>query len=171
MEITDADFVNLWREISEALLRIAAGISRDKRDEWKKSIDAFKQHAAPLTPEAERYVEELEQWYKKDMDVKDELKKLGAAFHDGITTLNENIQGGNERLLQEFRDLREDMKQYKIEQVSVCTFRNPLLHHTLKGTKKFTTVTILKPNVKSRGSRGDGITTLNENIQGPLEEL
>ena len=171
MEITDADFVNLWREISEALLRIAAGISRDKRDEWKKSIDAFKQHAAPLTPEAERYVEELEQGYKKDMDVKDELKKLGAAFHDGITTLNENIQGGNERLLQEFRDLREDMKQYKIEQVSVCTFRNPLLHHTLKGTKKFTTVTILKPNVKSRGSRGDGITTLNENIQGPLEEL
>ena len=33
MEITDADFVNLWREISEALLRIAASISHGKRDE------------------------------------------------------------------------------------------------------------------------------------------
>ena len=65
MEITDADFVNLWREISEALLRIAAGISRDKRDKWKKSIDAFKQHAAPLTSEEERCVEELQQWYKQ----------------------------------------------------------------------------------------------------------
>jgi len=140
MEITDADFVNLWREISEALLRIAAGISHEKRDEWKKSIDQFKQHAAPLTPEEERCVEELQQWYKQDMDVKDELKKLSAACQDGITTLNDNIQGSLERLLDELQALSD------------CTFRNPLLHHTLKGTDEFTTVTILKLNVKSRGS-------------------
>ena len=39
MEITNADFDKLWMEISEALLRIAGRISREKRDEWKKSIE------------------------------------------------------------------------------------------------------------------------------------
>ena len=41
MEITKADFEKLWKEISEALLRIASSISSAKRDEWKKSIEKF----------------------------------------------------------------------------------------------------------------------------------
>jgi len=149
MEITDAEFVVLWIEISEALLRIAAGISHVKRDQWKKSIDAFKQHAAPLTPEEERCVEDLQQWCKQDVDVKDELEKLRATYQDGITTLNENIQGSFERLLEELQALKENESAV---QVSDSTFRNPRLHHTLKGTDKFTIVIILKLNVKSRGS-------------------
>ena len=150
MEITDPEFADLWREISEALLRIAAGISHEKRDEWKKTIDAFKQHAAPLTSEEERCVEELKQWQKREMDVKDELEKLSATYQDGIATLNGNIQG----LLEELQALREDVKQNgSAVQVSDCTFRNPLLHHTVKGTETFTTVSVLKLNVKSRGSK------------------
>ena len=74
MEVSDAKFVHLWREISEALLRIAGGFGSAKRDEWKKSIDKF-QHD-PLTPDAESYVAELQLWYKKDMDTKDEVEKL-----------------------------------------------------------------------------------------------
>lgn len=92
MEITDAQFVCLWREISEAMLRIAAGISHEKRNEWKESIDVFKQHSAPLTPEEERCVEELHQWYKQDMEVKDAVEKLG------------------ERVQREFLGLREDAR-------------------------------------------------------------
>ena len=41
MEIKKPDFEKLWKEISEALLRIASSISSAKRDEWKKSIEKF----------------------------------------------------------------------------------------------------------------------------------
>ena len=87
MEIPEDRFVALWREISEALLRIAANISHEKRDEWKKSIDSFLRD--PLTPYEEGCVEELQQWYKHDIDVKDAVEKLA-------------------RILQEDRGFREE---------------------------------------------------------------
>ena len=74
LEITKADFEKLWREISEALLRIAGGISSAKRDEWKKSIEKF--FHEPLTPDAKKCVDELRLWYLMDMDTNDKLKKL-----------------------------------------------------------------------------------------------
>jgi len=74
MGITDIEFDDLWGKISEALIRIAAGISFEKRDEWKKSIDDYL--VKPLTPEEERYIEELKTWHKQDMDVKSEVEKL-----------------------------------------------------------------------------------------------
>ena len=72
MEIADIDFTRLWEEIREALLRIATNISPSKRDMWKKSIDDLLCY--PLTPDDERCIEELETWYKGDVD--DELEKL-----------------------------------------------------------------------------------------------
>ena len=69
MEISDAEFVDLWREISEALLRIAGSLSVAKNDEWKKSIDKFLRD--PLTPDSAQSLAELQSWYKKDMDTKD----------------------------------------------------------------------------------------------------
>ena len=74
MEISNADFENLWMEISEALLRIADSISSAKRDEWKNSIEKF--FHEPLTPDAKKCVHELRSWYLVDMDTKDMLEKL-----------------------------------------------------------------------------------------------
>ena len=74
MEISDTEFVRLWEEISEALLRIAANISPAKRDEWKKSIDDLL--CKPLTPDEEICIEELETWYMQDLEVKNEMVKL-----------------------------------------------------------------------------------------------
>ena len=74
MEISDSNFIRLWEEIREALLRIATNISLAKRDEWEKSIDDLLRN--PLTPDEVRCIEELENWYKQDMDIKDELVKL-----------------------------------------------------------------------------------------------
>ena len=74
MEITKADFEKLWREISEALLRIASSISSAKREEWKNSIEKF--FHEPLTPDAKECVDELRLWYLVDMDTKDKLEKL-----------------------------------------------------------------------------------------------
>ena len=87
MEISDAEFVDLWREISEALLRIAGSISHEERDEWKERIEKFL--CGPLTPDEEQCVQELQLWYKQDMDVKDAL----------------------EELQQEFKNLREEVRQ------------------------------------------------------------
>ena len=74
MEISNADFENLWMEISEALLRIADSISSAKRDEWKNSIEKF--FHEPLTPDAKKCVDELRFWFLVDMDTKDKLEEL-----------------------------------------------------------------------------------------------
>jgi len=74
MEIIESEFCNLWKEISEALSRIAGSISQAKRDEWNKSI--VKLLSDPLTPEAQRYLDELNLWYKNDMEVKDSVEQL-----------------------------------------------------------------------------------------------
>ena len=85
MEIMSSEFRNLWKEISEALLRIAGTMGAAKRDEWKKAIDELL--TAPLTPEAQRYVDELHSWYKNDMDVKDEVEELG----EQVRRLNQTV--------------------------------------------------------------------------------
>ena len=87
MEIIDTEFDDLWRKIREALIGIAAAISHEKKDEWKKSIDDYLDK--PLTPEEERYIEELNTWYKQDMDVKTEVQKLKEEFK----TLASDIKG------------------------------------------------------------------------------
>ena len=66
MEITDADFKKLWEKISEALLRIAGGISSAKKDEWKKSIESF--FHDPLSPDARENVIQLRLWYRKEIE-------------------------------------------------------------------------------------------------------
>ena len=74
MEITDADFKKLWEKISEALLRIAGGISSAKRDEWKKSIESF--FHGPLSPDAQENVIQLRLWYRKEIETKDKVEEL-----------------------------------------------------------------------------------------------
>ena len=74
MEIPDDQFIDLWRKISEPLLRIAASLSSQKRSDWKDAIDKFL--LEPLTPEEERYAEELESWYEKDLDLKKAVQEL-----------------------------------------------------------------------------------------------
>ena len=74
MEITDVDFKKLWEKISEALLRIAGGISSAKKDEWKKSIESF--FHDPLSPDAQENVIQLRLWYRKEIQTKDKVEEL-----------------------------------------------------------------------------------------------
>ena len=74
MEITDVDFKKLWEKISEALLRIAGGISSAKKDEWKKSIESF--FHDPLSPDAQENVIQLRLWYRKEIETKDKVQEL-----------------------------------------------------------------------------------------------
>ena len=105
MEISDDEFVDLWREISEALLRIAGSFSSAKRDEWKESIDKFL--LDPLTPDAERSAEALQSWYKTDLDTKDEMLRL----RNAMETWNKNDRDTKD----EVEKLTNEVKQMKIK--------------------------------------------------------
>ena len=81
MEISDAaEFLSLWKEISEALVRIAGHISHEKKTEWQKAIDKFS--TDPLTDEDRRNVEELHTWYRSDVEVKKTIEKLEATTQE-----------------------------------------------------------------------------------------
>lgn len=63
-KMTDAMFNYLWKAVSEAFLRIAGGISPEKRSKWEISIDEFLQN--PLTfPEVNVYVDQLRFWTER----------------------------------------------------------------------------------------------------------
>ena len=98
MEITNADFEKLWREISEALLRIACSISSAKRNEWKKSIGKF--FHEPLTPYARECVDELREWYLMDMDTKNKLEKLDTMMEQ-LQLIQEQMRSEQEQRLME----------------------------------------------------------------------
>ena len=105
MEITNANFEKLWREISEVLLRIASSISGAKKDEWKKSIDKF--FHDPLTPYAKECFDELQGWYLMDMDTKNKLEKLD--------TMMEQLQLIQEQMKSEQKQMRSEQMEILIE--------------------------------------------------------
>ena len=74
MEISDDKFLVLWREISEALVRIAGHVSPAKAKEWQNAIDTFLKD--PLTEEDKRNEQELQHWYQNDTEVKKSLEKV-----------------------------------------------------------------------------------------------
>jgi len=96
MEIIDSEFWTLWNEISESLLRIAGSMSDAKRDEWKKAIDELL--TAPLTPGAQRYMNELKLWYKNDMEVKDAVEKLGDELRGQLEQVTYQLQQCQQKL-------------------------------------------------------------------------
>ena len=114
MEIPDDKFVAFWREISEALLRIAANISHEKRDEWKKSIQSFLRD--PLTPDEERCTKELHQWYKHDMDVKDTVEKLERVVQEllgRVEVLGLNVKRALEKLDATLKQFNRELKELR----------------------------------------------------------
>ena len=85
MEITDDEFLLLWQEISEALVRIAGQISPTKKNEWQEAINDFLKNS--LTAEDERNVQELLEWYRNDMDIKVSMEKV----EEGVERLNKKL--------------------------------------------------------------------------------
>ena len=74
LELSDDQCLDLWGKISKALLRIGAKLSHEKQIRLKGTIEKFLHD--PLTPEEERYADELQQWYEKDIDNKKVLQEL-----------------------------------------------------------------------------------------------
>ena len=74
MAITNDEFPTLWQEISEALVRIAGQLSPARKTAWQIAIAKYL--TDPLTVEDERNLQELEAWYKSDMDVKKSIVEV-----------------------------------------------------------------------------------------------
>ena len=74
MAIRDNEFLTLWQEISEALMRIAGQISSTRKTAWQGAIDKYL--TDPLTTEDERNVHELKSWYKSDMEIKKSIDEV-----------------------------------------------------------------------------------------------
>ena len=86
MEISGDKFSVLWREISEALVRIAGQMSPAKAKEWQNAIDTFLKD--PLTEEDKRHEQELQRWYQNDTEVKEYLEKIESSMKH----LDEEVQ-------------------------------------------------------------------------------
>ena len=111
MEITNSEFPQLWQEIREALLGIAGQISPAKKTEWQEAIDNFLQD--PLTAEDERNVEELLEWYRNDMEVKEsigELKSIIQEMHGGMGRLETGLKRVD-IATQEIKEVKDMMLQ------------------------------------------------------------
>ena len=129
MEISDDEFSVRWRELSEALVRVAGQISPAKAKEWKNAIDTFLKD--PLTEEDKRHAQKLQRWYQNDTEVKEHLEKIESSmkhWEEEAQYLRQEIceeaqdikdeLGGKvdstaqqvQRLRQEFRDEAQDIK-------------------------------------------------------------
>ena len=122
MEISDDEFSRLWREISEALARVAGQISPAKAKEWKNAIDTFLKD--PLTQEDERNEQELQRWYRNDTEVKEYLEKvessmkylekeaqyLGQELRDEAQDIKDELGGKVESAAQEVQRLRRELR-------------------------------------------------------------
>ena len=86
MEISDDEFSVRWREVREALVRVAGQISPAKAKEWKNAIDTFLKD--PLTEEDKRHEQELQRWYQNDTEVKEYLEKIESSMKH----LDEEVQ-------------------------------------------------------------------------------
>ena len=106
MEITDDEFPQLWKEISEAMVRIAGQISPAKRREWQEAIDNFLKD--PLTTEDERNVQELIRWYANDMEVKKSIEELKVTTQEGMERLETSLKSVQEAAT---KDVQEGMER------------------------------------------------------------
>ena len=100
MEISDYEFLVLWREISGALVRVAGQISPAKAKEWQNAIDKFLKD--PLTEEDKRHEQELQRWYQNDTEVKEYLEKVKSSM--------KNLEKEAQYVRQEVREEAQDIK-------------------------------------------------------------
>jgi len=100
MGVTNDEFLSLWQEISNALVRIAGQISHTKKKEWQGAIDKYLKD--PLTTEDEKNVLELKRWYNNDRKVKKAIEELKIITREGIDHLKMSVQGLNEDIKDQF---------------------------------------------------------------------
>ena len=82
-EMTDANFIFLWKAISEAFLRIAGGISSEKRNEWEISIEEYLGEYVQDAITSTEVNEYLHQMYiRSTMGIAEIMRRTGDAIYE-----------------------------------------------------------------------------------------
>ena len=105
IEISDDEFLVYWREISEALARVAGQISPAKAKEWQNAIDTFLKD--PLTEEDKRHEQELQRWYQNDTEVKEYLEKVESSMKH----LEKEAQYVRQKVREEAQDIKDEVQR------------------------------------------------------------
>ena len=125
MEITDDEFLQLWENISQALIGVAANLGpTSKRNDWQTKIDKLLKD--PLTAEDERNVQELQEWYKKDEDIKKSLDQLVDTTQKGKDSI--------ERMEKNFEEIKKCLSElYELRPISCpnCTCTGKFLRFVI----------------------------------------
>ena len=107
MEITDDKFPQFWQEISDALVGIAGQISPTKKHEWQVAIINFLK--SPLRAEDERNVQELQEWYRNDKEVKESLEELKSSTQENQSEM-ERLET---TVREEVKDIKGQLREVK----------------------------------------------------------
>ena len=108
MELSGDKFVDLCRDVSKALVRVAGQISPAKAKKWKNAFGTLLKD--PLTEEDKRHEQELQRWYQKDTEVKE--------YPQGIEPLMERLEEEAQYVIEKIRGGTQDIKDqlgWKVE--------------------------------------------------------
>lgn len=109
MEMGDTEFNSLWNDIQEVLVRLAGSISPSAQSAWERLTE--KLLTDPLTPEDERNVRELKEWYENEIGTKEEIKKVGKSFQVGLEGLHQAIKRTGDDVHQAIHKRIDDVQQ------------------------------------------------------------
>jgi hypothetical protein len=95
MAISDSEFIDLWVKISDVLVRMEGIISKAKAEEWRTTINTFT--TEPLTEEAKRNAEQLQEWYRQDTEVKEKLMQMEKGIDELKTSIGQYMAVNGQR--------------------------------------------------------------------------
>ena len=90
MELDDKTFEELWKKISDALIRIASYVSEDCGNQWKNAIADFRNGS--LTEDEKRlHKETLDRWCAYDQKLQ-QIEDILKEMHSTTKDTNERVQ-------------------------------------------------------------------------------
>ena len=90
MEMGETEFNSLWNDIQKGHVTLAGSISHSAQSAWERLIE--KLLTDPLTPEDERNVRELKEWYENEVGTKEEIKKVAKSIQEGLEGVHRAIK-------------------------------------------------------------------------------
>ena len=169
MEITDHEFLMLWQDISEALLRIAGQISPAKKTAWKEAIDNFSKDS--LTAEDEQNVQELLRWHRNDVEVKEFIELSDKKVQEGMeclrTSIREKAQDIKDQFGEELKTTSDGIQSTVREKAQDITDQ---FGKELKTTSDDIQSLVQKESQDMKDQFGEGLRTASHDVQSLVRE-
>ncbi len=110
LELSDEEFHSLWNRVSTALEGIAGSMGSSARYEWKKAIG--KLLTDPLTtPDADRNVKTLKEWFENDSGVTKAIKQLEVSFQGGMECVQKQLKQTGESVQEQLKQTGESVQE------------------------------------------------------------